>query len=254
MRKTGWHNSLKVLSIFFTIFWFILLIAALVTEQQTEGIVVFGIIFTLCLILMLYLTIYSIKVYDERIEIKSIFGYKKYDFEKVIIIFDESIRIKNLEHKELARISYLLDPNDLIYHSYVKYCKTNHRKEKSNNKIRYNFYVRNFCIFGIIYSLIMFLLAFYFIYIKDDLGYIIFWLLLGIISLILSIIGILSYINFEILVLEDNLVITNFLGQKEIYHYTEVSAQYKKVTIRLKIKKKKKILLYYLLDNANILY
>ena len=56
----GWNKGLKVISSFFTIFWSILTIAAIITEQELLGIIFFGVFTMFCVILTLYLFLYKI--------------------------------------------------------------------------------------------------------------------------------------------------------------------------------------------------
>ena len=119
----GWNKGLKVISSFFTIFWSILTIAAIITEQELLGIIFFGVFTMFCVILTLYLFLYKICVYEDKIEIRSLFGAKTYNYLDVTIWCDNCIMISNLEGKELARIACFFDSDDIItktYHSFRK--------------------------------------------------------------------------------------------------------------------------------------
>ena len=130
-----------------TVFLLVITTASIVTRQELGAIIVLTFLDLMSLILVLYLNLYRIYVYDVKIEIKSIFGSKKYDYSQIIVETGNSIQIKSLEHKELTRIAGFLDREYIIYKSYNKYRKEFKIKSlNTNNRVTYNFFVRNFII------------------------------------------------------------------------------------------------------------
>lgn len=256
----GWNKGLKVISSFFTIFWSILTIVAIITEQELLGIIFFGVFTMFCVILTLYLFLYKICVYEDKIEIRSLFGAKTYNYLDVTIWCDNCIMISNLEGKELVRIAYFFDSDNLIVKTYNGFVKKNNIKYKYiSNKIKYNYYVKNFSIFGLIYSLVMFAIFLIILLyekenINDDLVTNSMFLVLGLLILIPSIAGGLAYKNFEINIDNKDIIFKNWLGYKKIYKIDLLKYEFTGKIIKIILPNKKtKRLLYYFLDNKDLL-
>ncbi len=254
----GWNKGLKVISCVITVFWFILTIAAIITNQELPGIILFGVFSMLCVILTLYLFLYKICVYEDKIEIKSLFGRNIYNYLDVIIRFGNSIMVSNLEDKELARIACFFDPNTIIAKTYNSFCKKNNIKHNCiSNKVKYNYYFKNFSVFGLIYSLAMF--AIFLIILIQRMANInvevltnYMFLVLGIIALIPSIVGILAYKNFEITIDNKEIVFKNWLGFKSIYIIETLNFEFTGKIIKIILPNKKtKRLVYAFLDNKD---
>ena len=144
-EKLGWDKGIKNISIFLELFLIILLIICVITKQDLEVLVVMSALCLLEIALLMYLICYGIYVYEDHIIIKGIFSFKKYEFKSIIIKEEVSIRVLDLENKEILRIANFLDPKSKINKAYSKYCKTNNVKHINyNNKITYNTYVKNF--------------------------------------------------------------------------------------------------------------
>lgn len=260
-EKIEWDNGLKKYSLFLSLITFILLIICFATKQSQGALICITIMLLIIIFLTLYLYIFSIFVFEDKIEIKSIFGSKKYEFSDVIIKEEKCVRIFNKDYKELIRIANFMDPNSLIYKTYKKYI--NDKKIKhifTNNKIKYNYYIRNISLFGVffslaffIFSIILFIQKKYGIY--DDINNIeiVVILLLGIIFLILSIYGLLSYKNFEICILNDEIILRNAFGISKTYRLCLLSCTFSNYTIKILLSNKKITLLYYFMDNTGIL-
>lgn len=256
----GWNKGLKVISSFFTIFWSILTIVAIITEQELPGIIFFGVFTVFCVILTLYLFLYKICVYEDKIEIRSLFGAKTYNYLDVTIWCDNCIMISNLEGKELARIAYFFDSDDIITKTYHSFRKKNNIKYKYiSNKVKYNYYVKNFSIFGLIYSLVMFSIFLVILIqekenITDDLLTNYIFLALGLLILIPSIVGVLAYKNFEININNEDIVFKNWLGYKKIYKIDLLKYEFTGKIIKIILPNKKtKRFLYNFLDNKDLL-
>lgn len=259
-EKLGWDKRIKNISIFLELFLIILLILCIITKQDSEVLVVMS---TLCLLemsLVMYLNFYTIHVYEDHIIIKSLFSSKKYEFKSIIIKEEVSIRILDLENKEIRRIANFLDPKSKIDKAYSRYCKTNNIKHiNCNCKITYNTYIKNFSIFGIIFSFIMFIFSGILIYQKlvniyDDIVMILIFLIFGIIVLIASVIGLLSYINFEISINDNTVTIKNFIAISKNYNTNLLKCRMGNYIYKLKVSRYKTIILpYYLLNNPDIL-
>ena len=259
--KLGWDKSLKKLSVVLSISMLILIIICIFTQQELGVLIVLGILLIVSIVLILYLHIYGIYVYEDKIELKSIFAHKTLYFDKVIIEENMSTRIFNLQHKEILRLARFLDPKSSITKAYYKYRHKNKIEYiNTNNDVTCNYYVRNFSIFGIILGFIFLIFTGIYLYqlnfnISEDLGTILFLLIFASIILIPSIIGLLIYINFKITVLEEEVIIRNFLGFKKKYSIKEMKCVFKDYTIELHLtKKKKRVLLFYFLDNTKELY
>ena len=256
----GWNKGLKVISSFFTIFWSILTIAAIITKQELLGIIFFGVFTVFCVILTLYLFLYKICVYEDKIEIRSLFGAETYNYLDVTIWCDNCIMISNLEGKELARIAYFFDSDDIITKTYHSFRKKNNIKYKYiSNKVKYNYYIKNFSILGLIYSLVMFSIFLVILIqekenITDDLLTKYIFLALGLLILIPSIVGVLAYKNFEININNEDIVFKNWLGYKKIYKIDLLKYEFTGKIIKIILPNKKtKRLLYNFLDNKDLL-
>ena len=261
LDELKWNKNLKIISLTLFISMLIMVGVCILTKQDLEGIITLAVFTVLYLILVLYLFLYKIYVYEDKIEFKSIFGNKTLYFDKVIIEESMSIRIFNLEHKEILRLAGFLDPKSSITKAYYKYRHKNKIEYiNTNNDVTCNYYVRNFSIFGIISCFIFFIFTGIYLYqlnfnISEDLGTILFLLIFASIILIPSIIGLLIYINFKITVLEEEVIIRNFLGFKKKYLINEMKCVFSDYIVKLYLsKKRKKILLFYLLDNVEELY
>lgn len=258
--KLGWHNSLKIMSIISCCICFVVTIVAIITKQNKFAIIIISILTTLGLILSLYLLVYKIYVYEDKIKFVSIFRIKEYNYSNIIIKPDISIIICDINNKELLRISSFIDSQSIILKWYNSYCKRNNIKyDLLNKKMKCNFYVKNFSIFGCIYSIITFIFFILSIYLEnksllDDVVDKYIFLILGIIVIIPSLYSLLLYLNFEIIWIDDYLVFKNFLGIKKEFKINTLECEYTDKTIKIKFpNKRKKILLYYFLDNKEML-
>ncbi len=114
--------------------------------------------------------------------------------------------------------------------------------------------------FGIVFSIILFLLAGLVLYlyvenIYQDFMMFLFFLILGVVINVISLIGILNYNNFRISIDEVQVVIQNMFKCKTTYLRDEITFEDSDKFIILYLgKNKKKKLLYYFLDNSDVLY
>lgn len=260
IEKIGWNKEYKNISFFLEIFLIAILIICLTTRQNLEVLIVIGSLSFFGMFLFLYLNIYCINIYNDKLIIKSIFTIKKYEFKSIIVESGISVRILSLDRKEILRIPNFIDPESKIDKAYIKYCKVNNIKHiNNNNKITYNLYIKYFAVFGIIFSFILFSFSAIFVYLKmvniyDDIIMILILLIFGIIILIPTILGILSYVNFEIIIDDNTIVIKNFIGVKRAYDINNSKCKIGKYIYKLKVTKHKIIKLpYYLVDNITIL-
>ena len=76
---------------------------------------------------------------------------------------------------------------------------------------------------------------------------------MGVLSLIISSIGLMSYLNFSIVIAKDLITFKNLFGMKKQYKIDDVSYTFNGTVIKLIINGKRKKLFYYLLDNCDIL-
>ena len=86
MKKLLWPKEYKNVCIGAFVLDLVMLFATIFTQQDAGVIIVFSLLCLLLLILVLYIFLYKITVYDDRFEIRSIFGYKKYHFNEVISV------------------------------------------------------------------------------------------------------------------------------------------------------------------------
>lgn len=84
-EKLEWDKGIKNISIYLEIFLIILLIICIITKQDLGVLVVMSALCLLEITLVLYFIFYSIYVYEDHIIIKSIFSFKKYEFNSIII-------------------------------------------------------------------------------------------------------------------------------------------------------------------------
>lgn len=258
--KLGWSSSLKIISAILSCLFFTLTLASILTQQVKPAIIILAFITVFSIILTLYLFIYKICVYEDKIKIVNMFKTKEYYYSNIIIKSDISITISDINNNELLRIASFLDPNLIIIKWYSSYCKKNKIKfDLDNKKMKFNFYVKNFSIFGCIFSVLMLLFFLFSIYLEkkellDDLNIKYFFLVFSIIVMIPSLYALLLYYNFEILLSDDSLVLKNFLGFKKKYKISDIQCEYREKIIKIKLPSKRKILLlYYFLDNRDML-
>ena len=199
------------------------------------------------LILVLYLFLYKITVYEDSLEIKSIFGNKKYYFNEVIIESMNSIKVMNKECVEIDRITGFIDPLNVIYTNYKRYNKERNIKlVNENNKVKYNHYIKNFSIFGLIYSVICLILGGISIYYQlkepasDGVVIIACFMTMGVLSLIISSVGLMSYLNFSIVIAKDLITFKNLFGMKKQYKIEDISYTFNGTVIKLIINGKRK--------------
>ena len=239
----------------------ILLGVVIFTKQSIGVVIVLSVLFIMLILVTFYLTKHRIIVYSDKLVIIGIFASKEFLYENCIIEEDVSIRIFNNDYNEQIRIGSFLDKKSIILKTYREYCKKNKKEQvKINNVIKYNYYVRNFSLFGIVFSIIFFLLAglLLYLYVKNiyqDFMMLLFFLVLGVVINVISLIGILNYNNFIISIDEDQVVIYNMFKCKSNYRTDEIIFEDAEKFIILYLgENKKKKLLYYFLDNSDVLY
>ena len=239
----------------------ILLGVVIFTKQSIGVVIVLSVLFIMLILVTFYLAKHRIIVYSDKLVIIGIFASKEFLYENCIIEEDVSIRIFNNDYNEQIRIGSFLDKKSIILKSYREYCKRNKKEQlKINNVIKYNYYVRNFSLFGIVFSIILFLLAGLVLYlyvenIYQDFMMFLFFLILGVVINVISLIGILNYNNFRISIDEDQVVSYNMFKCKSTYRTDEITFEDAEKFIILYLgENKKKKLLYYFLDNSDVLY
>lgn len=239
----------------------ILLGVVIFTKQSIGVVIVLSLLFIMLILVTFYLAKLRIIVYSDKLVIIGIFASKEFLYENCIIEEDVSIRIFNNDYNEQIRIGSFLDKKSIILKTYREYCKKNKKEQlKINNVIKYNYYVRNFSLFGIVFSIILFLLAglVLYLYVKNiyqDFMMFLFFLILGVVINVISLIGILNYNNFRISIDEDQVVIYNMFKCKSTYRTDEITFEDADKFIILYLgENKKKKLLYYFLDNSEVLY
>lgn len=104
-EKFEWDIKLKIISLALTSFFFILTIISIITKQDIAVIIVIGILNLLGLVLSIYLLVYKICVYEDKIKLVSIFKIKEYYYNSIIVKSDVSIMISDINGKELLRIA-----------------------------------------------------------------------------------------------------------------------------------------------------
>ena len=239
----------------------ILLGVVIFTKQSIGVVIVLSVLFIMLIIVTFYLAKHRIIVYSDKLVIIGIFASKEFLYENCIIEEDVSIRIFNNDYNEQIRIGSFLDKKSIILKTYRECCRKNKKEQlKINNVIKYNYYVRNFSLFGIVFSIILFLLAGLVLYlyvenIYQDFMMFLFFLILGVVINVISLIGILNYNNFRISIDEDQVAIYNIFKCKSIYRTDEITFEDAEKFIILYLgENKKKKLLYYFLDNSDVLY
>lgn len=239
----------------------ILLGVVIFTKQSIGVVIVLSVLFIMLILVTFYLVKHRIIVYSDKLVIIGIFVSKEFLYENCIIEEDVSIRIFNNDYNEQIRIGSFLDKKSIILKTYREYCKKNKKEQlKINNVIKYNYYVRNFSLFGIVFSIILFLLAGLVLYlyvenIYQDFMMFLFFLILGVVINVTSLIGILNYNNFRISIDEDQVVIYNMFKCESTYKKDEIIFEDADKFIILYLgETKKKKLLYYFLDNSEVLY
>ena len=239
----------------------ILLGVVIFTKQSIGVVIVLSVLFIMLILVTFYLTKHRIIVYSDKLVIIGIFASKEFLYENCIIEEDVSIRIFNNDYNEQIRIGSFLDKKSIILKTYREYCKKNKKEQlKINNVIKYNYYVRNFSLFGIVFSIILFLLAGLVLYlyvenIYQDFMMFLFFLILGVVINVISLIGILNYNNFRISIDDDQVVIYNMFKCKSTFRKDEIIFEDADKFIILYLgENKKKKLLYYFLDNSEVLY
>lgn len=259
-EKLEWDIKLKIISLALTSFFFILTIISIITKQDIAVIIVIGILNLLGLVLSIYLLVYKICVYEDKIKLVSIFKIKEYYYNSIILKSDVSIMISDINGKELLRIASFLDPKSIIRKWYNSYCKKNNLKYNLiNKKMKYNFYVKNFSIFGCAFSVVIFAMFLLSLYVEkkgllNNTSIPYFFLIFSIVIFLPSIYSLILYFSFEIIWSDDILIFKNFIGIKKEYKNNTLKCEYTDKLIKISFpNKRKKILLYYFLDNRDML-
>lgn len=125
--------------------------------------------------------------------------------------------------------------------------------------MKYNFYVKNFSIFGCAFSVVIFAMFLLSLYVEkkgllNNTSIPYFFLIFSIVIFLPSIYSLILYFSFEIIWSDDILIFKNFIGIKKEYKNNTLKCEYTDKLIKISFpNKRKKILLYYFLDNRDML-
>lgn len=259
-KKLSWDKSFKTVPLLLLLLFLIIFLICLFTNQDTFGIIVLVLMLLGNTILVLYLFRYTIKIYDSKVVINGLLKSKEYNYSEIIIKKDiRSIRLFDLGYNELCRIALFLDTDNILVKKYNQYCTFQQINKKSyiNNKIKYNFYIKNFSIFGLLFGLVQLILSAVLIYFQEaniiDVGAVIYiFVLIGFVSIFLGFIGLLHYKNFNIIINDNKVYITNYINRTKTFNVALVNYFFTGYKIKVFVEGKKVFsLLYYFLDNSD---
>lgn len=238
--------------------WLFLMIYHFIQEKSTLGII-FSIVFLIHILLATIFGNIKLIVLEDCFKYTFLFRTKTFKFDDYIIEEDVScIRVFDLNRVEKKRISYLWDKDNLIYKTYSKYCDGHETKVIGTNSIlKYNFYVRNFAIFWLLFGFICCIGAGVMLYqqlakIIDEIVMLSILSSIGLILFLYGLLELIKYKNFKILLYDNHIEYVNIFHYKRKISYRDIQMISTDYFIKIRFKNRFLILkCYYFLDNAD---
>ena len=254
-KQITWDKTLFKISFILLISYIFLCLLCIITKQTIDVIVILLLILLIILYFIIYLHRFNIKIYKDKIIIQNIFKKKTYLFNEVVVCLENSnIVIKTKQFRYIKGISHYIEGSFDIYYNYIEYNKTN-KIEEFNNTISYNNILNKFSIFGFILSILFITLSIAGYILKDNIIINIILLLFGLFILLLSIIGVLTYKNYKIIIKNDKILIYNLFNKQKEYNKKEIKIKETKILYKLYYNQKLITKSFkYVLDNDYILF
>ncbi len=240
-----------------------IVLALFLNGNAFELAIILSITSLIILLLMIASIFYSVTIYQDKFEVRTIFGIKKYNFSEVIIKSDiKGARIFSLENKLIREIPQVIDTQKELYNAYQDYVKEeNIPLYINNNVVSYNkkrlpLYIIS-TIFGAIFVAMFFITLYYVInkidYQTNDEYYVLISFVLALIGLIYGVFGILKYKNSKVIMNKETFVIKNIFGKEKEYKKDDIFYTFNGRTVSLITENRKIRYPYRSMDNIDLM-